>query len=99
MRFAWVVILSAIAVPLASRGQERLDLAQPRPLAGRVFFPDAPAGPLPLAPSQLMIAAYYQMKLADGCFFQTTLTDIPTPGMNPSIPNALAITFRLILLF
>lgn len=67
--------------------------------AGRVFYPDAPPGPMRLAPSQLMLQAYYQMMLADGCFFQTSLTDIPTPGQNAGIPNALAITFRLIVLF
>jgi porin len=66
--------------------------------AGNVFFPDAP-GPLRLSPSQLMIAGYYQMKLIDGVFFQTTLTDIPTPGQNASLPNALALTLRLIVLF
>lgn len=67
-------------------------------LAGRAFFPDAPL-PLPLSPSQLMIAVYYQMKLFDGAFFQTTLTEIPTPGQNAAIPNALALTFRIIVLF
>ncbi len=67
--------------------------------AGHVFFPDAPPGPLQLSPSQLMFAAYYQMKLTDGVFLQTTLTDIPTPGQNSAIPNAFATTFRLIFLF
>jgi porin len=67
--------------------------------AGHVFFPDAPPGPLQLAPSQLMLQGYYQMMLTDGCFFQTSLTDIPNPGQNAVIPNALAITFRLIVLF
>lgn len=67
--------------------------------AGHVFFPDAPPGPLRLSPSQLMISAYYQMKLADGWFAQTTLTDIPTPGVNAAIPNAFTINFRLIVLF
>jgi porin len=66
--------------------------------AGAIFFPNA-TGPLPLSPSQLMIAVYYQMKIVDGFFFQTTLTDIPNPGMNEVFPNALAITFRLITLF
>jgi hypothetical protein len=39
------------------------------------------------------------MMLADGLFFQTSLTDIPNPGMNVKFPNALAITLRLIVLF
>jgi porin len=67
-------------------------------MAGNLFFPDAP-GPLQLSPSQLMIAGYYQMKLVDGVFFQTTLTDIPTPGQNAALHNALALTFRLVVLF
>ena len=59
-----------------------------------------------LRPSQLMFQCYYQMKLIDGWFFQTNLTDIPTPGIPPlttdhrtSFPNALAITLRLTVLF
>jgi hypothetical protein len=39
------------------------------------------------------------MELANGWFFQTTLTDIPTPGMHASIPNTFAITFHLTVLF
>ena len=67
--------------------------------AGRVFFPDAPPGPLRLAPSQLMLQAYYQMMLRDGFFFQAAITDIPNPGQNAALPNAFAITSRLILLY
>ena len=73
-----------------------------------IFFQSPPnARPLPnqLRPSQLMFQCYYQMKLVDGWFFQTNLTDIPTPGIPPqsghrtSFPNALAITLRLTVLF
>ena len=53
-----------------------------------------------------MFQCYYQMKLVNGWFFQTNLTDIPTPGIPPpekdhrtSFPNALAITLRLTVLF
>jgi hypothetical protein len=53
-----------------------------------------------------MFQCYYQMQLAPGWFFQTNLTDIPTPGIPPlttehrtSFPNALAITLRLTVLF
>ena len=67
--------------------------------AGRVFFPDAPKGPVQLAPSQLMFQAYYQAKVVDGIFAQTALTDIPTPGQSAALPNALAISFRIIALF
>ncbi|APW61093.1 carbohydrate porin [Paludisphaera borealis] len=66
--------------------------------AGNLFFPDA-TGPLQLSPSQLMFQAYYQMKLVNGVFAQTALTDIPTPGQNATLPNALAISFRIIALF
>ena len=57
-------------------------------------------------PSQLMFQCYYQMQLFPGWFFQTNLTDIPTPGIPPltiehrtSFPNALAITLRVTVLF
>lgn len=66
--------------------------------AGRVFFPDV-TGPLQIRSNQLMLQAYYQMELADGCFFQSALTDIPNPGISASFPNAFAITFRVITLF
>jgi carbohydrate-selective porin OprB len=64
-----------------------------------LFFPDAPDGTLRLSPSQLMIEAYYQMMLAKGLFFQTALTEIPNPGQNEAIPNAFALTLRVIALF
>ena len=67
--------------------------------ASQAFFPDALAATAFLRPSQLMFAWYYQWKISDGCFFQPTLTYIPTPGENPYIPGALAATFRLIVLF
>ena len=72
-----------------------------------LFYPpsDAPLVPS-LRPSQLMFQCYYQMQLFHGWFFQTNLTDIPTPGIPPltterrtSFPNALAITLRLTVLF
>jgi porin len=66
--------------------------------AGSLFTADRDV-PLQLSPSQLMFQAYYQMKLVDGVFAQTALTEIPTPGMNAQIPNALAISFRIIALF
>src|SRR5262249_10473205 len=71
--------------------------------SGQLFYPQWEAANVPsLRPSQLMFQCYYQMKLVDGWFFQTALTDIPTPGIPPlttdhrtSFPNALALTFRL----
>jgi porin len=70
-------------------------------LAADVFYGQAPFSTAlpPLRPSQFMLQWYYQMKLVDGWFFQTTLTDIPTPGERATIPNAIAITFRLTVLF
>lgn len=52
-----------------------------------------------------MFQCYYQMKLVNGIFFQTNLTDIPTPGISAesghrvAFPNALALTLRLTVLF
>jgi porin len=82
------------------------------PLSARLFYPPdvwqnlSPPGLASLRPSQLTVQCYYQMKLADGWFFQTTLSDIPNPGIPPppdqhrsSFPNALAISFQLTVLF
>jgi hypothetical protein len=41
-----------------------------------------------------MIEEYYPMMLAKGLFFQTALTEIPTPGQNARIPSALTLTLR-----
>jgi porin len=67
------------------------------PEAGDIFF--GTTGSHFLRSNQLMLEWYYQMKLVNGCFFQTALTEIPTPGQSASIPNALALTLRLIVLF
>ncbi len=72
-----------------------------------LFYPKQDPFDVPsLRPSQLMFQCYYQMKLVDGVFFQTTLTDIPTPGIpslrvqdHNSFPNALAISFQITVLF
>jgi porin len=65
--------------------------------AGRFFDPHAPL-PDQLRPSQLMLQWYYQMKIVNGWFFQTALTEIPTPAQ-ATAPNALALTLRVIVLF
>jgi porin len=49
--------------------------------------------------NQLMIEEYYQTMLFKGCFFQTSLTEIPNPGMSPKIPSAFTIDLRIIFLF
>ena len=49
--------------------------------------------------SQLMFAWYYQCKVFDGWFFQPNLTYIPTPGIGTHTPGALALSFRLTVLF
>jgi porin len=56
-------------------------------------------GPVSFRSSQLMLAWYYQWKVRDGCFFQPNLTYIPTPGLGTHTPGALALTFRLTVLF
>ena len=52
-----------------------------------------------LRSNQLMLQWYYQMKIVNGIFAQAALTEIPTPGIGPNTPNALAITLRLTVLF
>ncbi len=67
------------------------------PQAGDIFF--STKGPHYLRSDQLMLEWYYQAKLVNGWFFQTALTEIPTPGQAASIPNALALTLRVLVLF
>ena len=79
----------------------------PGAYSARLFYPPWEYNDVPsLRPSQLMFQCYYQMQLLPGWFFQTNLTDIPTPGIPPltkenrtSFPNALAITLRVTVLF
>ena len=52
-----------------------------------------------LRSNQLMLEWYYQMKVVNGVFFQTALTDIPTPGQGPNLQNAVAVTMRITVLF
>jgi porin len=66
------------------------------PTAGNLFFP---SGDHALRSNQLMLEWYYQMKLVNGIFFQTALTEIPNPGLSASFPSAFAITLRVIALF
>jgi porin len=49
--------------------------------------------------SELMFQAYYQAHLFASTFLQPTITYIPTPGLSPSLPGALATTLRLTVLF
>ncbi len=67
--------------------------------ASEVLFPQTAKEHLPLRSSQLMFSSYYQIKLFDGWFLQPNLTYIPTPAQNATIPQALAITLRLTILF
>ena len=67
--------------------------------ASELLFPQTAREHLPLRSSQLMFSSYYQIKLFDGWFFQPNLTYIPTPAENSTIPQALAITLRLTVLF
>ena len=100
---AWVAsALSYLHHPLRSHTSEKylkqsLDLLEEIQLTGDIFFPTT--GPHYLRSNQLMLEWYYQMKLVNGCFFQTALTEIPTPGQSASIPGALALSLRLIALF
>lgn len=69
------------------------------PGASQALFPQTANDHMPLRPSQLMLAAYYQIKLFDGWFLQPNLSYIPTPAENAATPGALAITLRLTALF
>ena len=49
--------------------------------------------------SELMFQAYYQAHLFASTFLQPTISYIPTPGLSPAVPGALATTLRLTVLF
>ena len=46
-------------------------------------------------PYELMFQAYYQAHLLASVFLQPTVSYIPTPGLSPTLPGALATTLRL----
>ena len=46
-----------------------------------------------------MFQAYYQAHLFASIFLQPTVSYIPTPGLSPTLPGALATTLRLTVLF
>lgn len=50
-------------------------------------------------PSELMLQGYYQAHLFATTFLQPTVSYIPTPGLSPTLPGALAMTMRLTVLF
>ncbi len=50
-------------------------------------------------PSEFMMQAYYQAHLFAATFLQPTVSYIPTPGLSPTLPGALATTLRLTVLF
>jgi porin len=49
--------------------------------------------------SELMFQGYYQAHLYGGAFFQPAVSYIPTPGSNPKLSGAWALTFRFTFLF
>jgi porin len=49
--------------------------------------------------SELMFQAYYQAHITDGAYFEPALSYIPTPGANPHLEAAWALTLRAIYLF
>ena len=49
--------------------------------------------------TEVMFQAYYQAHLFASTFLQPTVTYIPTPGVAPDLPGALATTLRLAVLF
>jgi porin len=49
--------------------------------------------------SELMFQGYYQARLFTGTFFEPAVSYIPTPGANPKLDSAWALTFRFTFLF
>ena len=49
--------------------------------------------------SELMSQGYYQARLFTGTFFEPPVSYIPTPGANPKLDSAWALTFRFTFLF
>ena len=49
--------------------------------------------------SELMLQAYYQAHITHGAFFEPAISYIPTPGANPDLDAAWALTLRMICLF
>ena len=69
------------------------------PNAGAFFFPDVKRQGRALDNNDLTFQAYYQMNVRKGVYFQPTMSFIPNPGERQNIPDALAITLRLTILF
>jgi porin len=49
--------------------------------------------------SELMFQAYYQAHITHGAYFQPAISYIPTPGADPNLGAAWALTLRVICLF
>jgi porin len=49
--------------------------------------------------SELMFQGYYQAHITHGAYFQPAISYIPTPGADPSLDAAWALTLRVICLF
>lgn len=49
--------------------------------------------------SELMFQAYYQAHITHGAYFEPAISYIPTPGANPRLDAALALTLTVICLF
>jgi hypothetical protein len=49
--------------------------------------------------SELMFQGSYQARLFTGTFFEPAVSYIPTPGANPKLDSAWALTFRFTFLF
>jgi porin len=52
-----------------------------------------------LGRDEILLSWYYQMKIRDGIYFQPNLTEVVDPGRHAGIPDAFAITLRLLALF
>ena len=77
-------------------------LMSDQPNAGSIFFTHPPGTHLrtsSLGSSETILTWYYQWKVNDWVFFQPNLSTVIDPARHPDIPNAFALTLRLIALF
>ncbi len=67
--------------------------------AERHAMPTPPLPPGRVRPSELILQTTYQLVVTRNLFLQPTLSWIPHPGQSSGIPNALALTLRMGILF
>jgi porin len=70
------------------------------PDAGSIFFDKkSDLRTNRLGRDEILLSWYYQMKIRDGIYFQPNLTEVVDPARHPGIPDAFALTLRVLALF